>query len=208
MSIIVENLNKKYEDKVIFSKFNMQVDDGEMVAIMGDSGKGKTTLLNIISGLEKADSGNIIINGVSNPYEDKKQRIELYRNEIGFLLQNYALISEATVSENVDIALKYVSRFDRRARKEKALKRVGLEDKIREKVYKLSGGEQQRVALARIMVKDSSIILADEPTGALDPTNRTEVISILKEFRVNGKSVVIVTHDPIVAESCQRIIRI
>lgn len=208
MSVRVENLDKKYGDKILFSDFNMKIEEGEMVAITGDSGKGKTTLLNIISGLERADKGNIYINEKLNPFHNKKDSIQLYREEISFLFQNYALISDITVEENIDIALKYISRFERREKKEAALKRVGLESKKKEKVYKLSGGEQQRVALARIMVKKSSIILADEPTGALDPTNRDGVISILKDFQKEGKSVLIVTHDPVVAKECQRIIQL
>lgn len=208
MSIRVENLDKKYGDKILFSNFNMKVEEGEMIAITGNSGKGKTTLLNIISGLERADKGNIYINEKRNPFQNKKDSIQLYREEISFLFQNYALISDITVEENIDIALRYVSRLERKKKKEVALERVGLESKKKEKVYKLSGGEQQRVALARIMVKKSSIILADEPTGALDPTNRGEVISILKEFQKDGKSVLIVTHDPVVAEACQRIIQL
>lgn len=208
MSIRVEKLDKKYGEKILFSNFNMNIEKGEMVAITGDSGKGKTTLLNIISGLEKADKGNIFINEKLNPFNNRKESVQLYREEISFLFQNYALINDITVEENIDIALKYVSRFERRQKKDSALKRVGLESKKREKVYKLSGGEQQRVALARIMVKKSSIILADEPTGALDPTNRAEVISILKDFQKEGKSVLIVTHDPVVAKECQRIIQL
>lgn len=208
MSIRVEKLDKKYGEKILFSNFNMNIKKGEMVAITGDSGKGKTTLLNIISGLEKPDKGNIFINEKLNPFNNKKESVQLYREEISFLFQNYALINDITVEENIDIALKYISRFERREKKESALKRVGLESKKREKVYKLSGGEQQRVALARIMVKKSSIILADEPTGALDPTNRAEVISILKDFQKEGKSVLIVTHDPVVANECQRIIQL
>lgn len=208
MSVRVENLDKKYGDKILFSDFNMKIEEGEMVAITGDSGKGKTTLLNIVSGLERADKGNIYINEKLNPFHNKKDSIQLYREEISFLFQNYALINDITVEENIDIALKYISRFERREKKEAALKRVGLESKKKEKVYKLSGGEQQRVALARIMVKKSSIILADEPTGALDPTNRARVISILKDFQKEGKSVLIVTHDPVVAKECQRIIQL
>lgn len=208
MSIRIEKLDKKYGEKILFSNFNMNIKKGEMVAITGDSGKGKTTLLNIISGLEKPDKGNIFINEKLNPFNNKKESVQLYREEISFLFQNYALINDITVEENIDIALKYVSRFERRQKKDSALKRVGLESKKREKVYKLSGGEQQRVALARIMVKKSNIILADEPTGALDPTNRAEVISILKDFQKEGKSVLIVTHDPVVANECQRIIQL
>lgn len=205
MEIELKNITKKFGDREIFKDFNLSVEKGEMVAITGPSGKGKSTLLNIMGLLEKPDAGDVIIQGIKNPWSEKKQ-IALYRYTIGYLFQNYALIDQETVSKNLDIALAYVKTSNKKKMKEEALQRVGLLDKLNHKVYQLSGGEQQRIALARLILKKNDIILADEPTGSLDAANRDHVLKILQSFNDEGKTVIIVTHDPEVANACSRVV--
>lgn len=207
MEIELKNIYKKFANKDLFNGFNLTVEKGEMVAITGRSGKGKSTLLNIIGLLERPDAGDVIIQGNKNPWSEKKQ-ISLYRYTIGYLFQNYALIDQETVSKNLDIALAYIKSPNKQKLKEEALERVGLLDMLNSKVYQLSGGEQQRIALARLMLKKNDIILADEPTGSLDLTNRDHVLDILKSLNKDGKTVIIVTHDPKVAEECSRIVEL
>lgn len=206
MVIELRNVNKKFGDKEIFSDFNLSVKKGEMISITGQSGKGKSTLLNMIGLLEEPDSGEIIINGEKNPWKNNKKLVHLFRYTIGYLFQNYALIEQETVSKNLDIALAYVKGADKAEKKRKALERVGLLDKLNNKIYELSGGEQQRIALARLMLKENDIILADEPTGSLDVINRNHVLKILRELNEEGKTVIIVTHDHEVSQMCTRVI--
>lgn len=208
MGIIVDKICKKYGQKNIFDNFSLTINDGEMVAIMGESGKGKTTLLNIIGLIDCPDSGNIVINGMKNPWKKENDRINLFRYTIGYLFQNYALIDNETVNKNLDIALEYIKDNDKKLKKVQALKRVGLEDKINNKIFELSGGEQQRVSIARLLLKKNNIILADEPTGALDDLNKDKIISLLRDLNKEGKTILIVTHDKKVANKCDRIINL
>jgi putative ABC transport system ATP-binding protein len=206
MEIELKNIVKTYGDKRIFDQFNLSVKKGEIVAITGPSGKGKSTLLNIVGLLEAPDSGDVYIQGLKNPWKREKTKIKLLRDTIGYLFQNYALIDQETVSKNLDVALEYVRGVDKNALKRKALEKVGLSDKMHHKVYQLSGGEQQRVALARLFLKKSDIILADEPTGSLDATNRDRVLSLIQSLNQEGKTVLIVTHDPEVTKICTRVV--
>ncbi len=208
MLVELKNISKSYEEKKIFDKYNFRLEDGEMVAIVGDSGTGKTTLINIIGGLDEADEGQICIDEYICPYKSRKLKEKMYREYIGFLFQNYALVENYTVYENLELATKYVAKNARKRLCEEALSQVGLSDKRDVKVYKLSGGEQQRVALARLMVKPNKLILADEPTGALDADNRDNVVKILRGMNKLGKGVIIVTHDMLVANQCDRIVRL
>lgn len=208
MGIIVDKICKKYDKKSIFDNFSLTINDGEMIAIMGESGKGKTTLLNIIGLIDKPDSGNIIINGMKNPWKKEKYRISLFRYTIGYLFQNYALIDNETVYRNLDVALEYVKDKDKKEKKIQALKRVGLGDKINNKIFELSGGEQQRVSIARLLLKKNDIILADEPTGALDDLNKDKVMNLLIDLNKEGKTILIVTHDKKVGNKCNRIINL
>lgn len=207
MEFILKDICKTFGDKVIFNNFNLSVEEGDMVAIVGASGSGKTTLLNILGLLENPDSGEIIVNNLKSPFSQKK-KMHLYRYTYGFLFQNYALVPNMTVDENLNVALKYYKGNERESIKEMALVRVGLLDKKKQKIYKLSGGEQQRVALARLIIKPHTIILADEPTGSLDAKNRNLIISILKDLNKEGKTVVLVTHDPVVANACSRVVNL
>lgn len=187
--IEIRHLYKSFEEKQLFSDLNLTIEDGEFVVFWGESGCGKTTLLNMIGSLEKIGKGEILVNH-KNIFLRKNQR-EYLKNEVGFLFQNFALIESKTVRENLDMVKKQIrSEYT----VEQALEYVGLSDVIDKKVYKLSGGEQQRVALARLMIKKCSIILADEPTGSLDPNNADKVIELLKSLNRMGRTVVLVTH--------------
>lgn len=208
--IELNHIVKAYGARKIFQDLNISIEKGELVAIVGKSGEGKTTLLNIIGGIEPFDSGELIVQGIKNSAVDKASGIRLLRSEVSFLFQNFALIDECSVDKNLDLALKYVKQD--RARKEKqkedVLEKVGLIGYRNRPVYELSGGEQQRVAIARVMLKPTSILLADEPTGSLDIENRNLVVSLLKDLNSQGITVVIVTHDEWVATCCSRTIRI
>lgn len=208
--ITLNGIRKQFGDHVIFENFNLQVEQGEMIALCGQSGCGKSTLLNMIGLLETPDDGQLEIDGVLNPKPNSKRATLLARNTIGYLFQNYALVDNMTVDKNLDIALEYVkeSKQAKKELKQKALEQVGIADKINSKVYELSGGEQQRVAIARLMLKPCSIILADEPTGSLDPDNRDIVIDLLKHFNSQGKTILIATHDSNVSYACNRIVQL
>lgn len=188
--IIGRNITKTFDALTVFENLNFEIEDGEFICFSGESGAGKTTLLNIIGLLEPIDSGELQINGKT--YKSSRQKREYYKNEVGFLFQNFALMENKTVRQNLEIV-----KSDRSndISMEEALYRVGLADKIDSKVYTLSGGEQQRIALARLILKQCNIILADEPTGSLDKRNAGLVMGLLKELNREGKTVIIVTHD-------------
>lgn len=204
--IKIKNIKKSFDNKIIFYNFSENIFKNEIVAIVGKSGSGKTTLLNMIGGLEKIESGEIYIN---NLRVIGKNKIELYRNQVSFLFQNFALVDEWTVEKNLKIALTFKKREKGSSEILKVLKMIGLEDKLKEKIYKLSGGEQQRVALARIYLQDNPVILADEPTASLDKENRDLVFSLLRKLqKEKGKTIVIVTHDQELANFCDRVIEL
>lgn len=210
MIIELKNINKKYGSRELFQNLDFSIKKGEMVAITGASGSGKSTLLNIMGLIDKPDSGEVLICGNKNPYDKEKIKLNLFRNNIGYLFQNYALVDNYTVSKNLDIALEYVkvTDKDKKKLKEEALDKVGLLDKLNNKVFELSGGEQQRVALTRLMLKKNDIILADEPTGSLDENNKNIILKLLKQLNNEGKTIVVVTHDKVVADICHREINI
>ncbi len=176
--------------------------DNEFVAILGPSGSGKTTMLNIIGGLDRYDSGDLIINGRSTKnYKDRDW--DTYRNHtIGFVFQSYNLISHQTVLANVELALTIsgVSKWERKKRALRVLKKVGLKEHAKKKPNQLSGGQMQRVAIARALVNNPDILLADEPTGALDSTTSVQVMDLLKEV-AKDRLVVMVTHNPQLANT-------
>ena len=189
---------------------NLEFRESELVAVLGPSGCGKTTMLNIVGGLDKYTSGDLIINGISTKeYVDSDW--DAYRNStIGFVFQNYNLISHLTVIENVELALTLsgVSASERRARAEQALKEVGLETQFNKKPNQLSGGQMQRVAIARALVNNPDIVLADEPTGALDSVTSVQIMELLKEV-AKTRLVIMVTHNGDLADRyANRIIRL
>ena len=179
-AITLSNINKRFGEKVLFRDYSLHIEAGEFVAIKGESGAGKTTLLNIIGLLETPDSGSVTLCGARNPSFSSRAAVHLRRR---------------------------VGKAKGKAEKERiadALAQVGLSGYERRKVYTLSGGEQQRVALAKIIAKSPDIILADEPTGSLDERNRSYVMDILKELNRQGKTIVVVTHDPYVSDCATR----
>lgn len=188
--IELKNVSKSFENKKLFENLNMTIQDGDFVVFRGASGSGKTTLLNIIGSLEEADTGVVLVNG--KDISKKKYQKEYLKNQAGFLFQNFALMDEKTVRQNLNIVKPGIrSEYTM----EECLEYVGLSYKADTKVYKLSGGEQQRVALARLMFKNCSIILADEPTGSLDRENGKKVMELLKKMNQDGKTIIMVTHD-------------
>lgn len=202
----LRGVTKAYGDRVVLDRLDLAVSAGEMVALTGASGSGKSTILNIMGLLERPDTGTVRLFGVPAPRSGSQGAMRLLRNRLGYLFQNYALIDDHTVEQNLRVAQTYVSgtTAKRRAALAHALERVGLAGTERKKIYQLSGGEQQRVAIARAMLKPCDLILADEPTGSLDAGNRDEVLTLLQDMNAGGKTVVVVTHDPGVARACTR----
>ena len=189
---------------------SLRLRDSEFVAILGPSGSGKTTLLNLIGGLDRYDSGDLCINGVSTKrYKDRDW--DAYRNHmVGFVFQSYNLIPHQTILSNVELALTIsgVSKAERRQRARQALEAVGLGEQVHKKPNQLSGGQMQRVAIARALINDPDILLADEPTGALDSETSVQIMELLKEI-AQDKLVVMVTHNPDLAERYStRIVRL
>lgn len=201
--IKIENVSKSFGDNKIFTDFSLTINDGDFIVFAGESGCGKTTLLNMIGGLEKVDKGKIIVEDVDVTAE--KRLKDFYGNKIGFLFQNFALVENKTVVEN----LEFVQKKNRTSISvDEALEMVGVPDKKYEKIYKLSGGEQQRVALARLIIKKCSVILADEPTGSLDANNGRKVMDILHNINNLGKTIVLVTHNKEIIETEQEVIKL
>ncbi len=189
---------------------NLEIPDHEFVSILGKSGSGKTTLLNLIGSLDISTSGSIYINDV-NLMELNKKETALFRNQnIGFIFQSFYLESKFTVLENtcMPLTIAGVCRKEREEKAKKILIDLGLEEKINKKVSELSGGEKQRVAVARALISDPPIILADEPTGNLDNANGSEIMHMLKELAIKGKTVILVTHNEDYAKMADRIITI
>lgn len=196
MIVKVEGIQKQFDHKIILEDFNLSIKSGDSLVIAGESGSGKTTLLNLLSLIETPDAGKVFWREKQIKKVNTRETTKIIREEIGYLFQNYALIDNATVEENIKIGLNY--RKDGENKDElvkEALKRVGLENFQKRKIYSLSGGEQQRVALARIIVKPCSIIFADEPTGNLDEENSKRIMDVLFELNREGKAIVVVTHD-------------
>ena len=213
--VVLENISKSYhygkknEIKALVD-ITLTIDKGELVAITGPSGAGKSTLLHLIGCIDKANSGHYSIDGICiSKLKDRK--LSRIRNEkVGIVLQDFALIDEYTALENVMIPL-YFSKKKRRDRKRlaiEAMRAVGIESIKDQLASELSGGQKQRVAIARSIVNGPDIILADEPTGALDSATSLEIIDLLVDLNKQGKTVIIVTHDPLVSNACKRQIHI
>ena len=210
----IQNIRKQYKTgdlvQVALDGVSLTLRDNEFVAILGPSGSGKTTLLNVIGGLDRYDSGDLIINGISTKkYSDRDW--DSYRNHtIGFVFQSYNLIPHQTVLANVELALTIsgISRAERKRRAKAALESVGLGNQLHKKPNQMSGGQMQRVAIARALVNNPDILLADEPTGALDSDTSVQIMELLKEV-ARDRLVVMVTHNPELAEEyANRIVRV
>lgn len=202
--------NISYGNKKVLTNLSLSIEAVEFVAITGKSGKGKSTILNILGLLETTDSGKMIVDGMENIKPNSGRSMKVIREKISYLFQNFALVDEEKVNYNLKLALKYV-KISKKGKNEKiknALISVGLDGYEKRKIYELSGGEQQRVAIARIILKPSKIVLADEPTGSLDEENVKIVLGLLRELNKDGKTVIIVTHDKQLANECDRIIEL
>ncbi|MDR1354405.1 MAG: ABC transporter ATP-binding protein [Oscillospiraceae bacterium] len=206
----MQNVSKSFRQKKLFEDFSLRIDANEMLAVLGRSGSGKTTFLNILGCLTSPDSGKVVIENTEIKGPRDKNVLLLYRYVFGYVFQNFALIENESVSQNLDIALEYVnaSKKEKNRMKEAAVARVGLEGKLGNSIFELSGGEQQRVALARVALKPCTIILADEPTGSLDPENAAIILDEFVRFKNEGKTIVIVTHSDEITGRCDRVVRL
>ena len=213
MIIDLKDINKTYPGAVplhVLKDINLSIDRGELVSIMGASGSGKSTLLNIIGILDTYDSGEYYLDGVEIRNLSENRAAELRNKLIGFVFQSFNLISYKDAVENVALPLFYqgVSRRKRNMLAMEQLERMGLADRAHHLPSELSGGQKQRVAIARALITKPSLILADEPTGALDSKTSKEVMEVFRQLNAEGMTIVIVTHDPGVGEQTKRIIRI
>lgn len=216
MSALIEfqDVSKVYEmgDSVVRAAdhISMQIQKGEFVAIVGQSGSGKSTCMNIIGCLDVPSSGTYLLDGQDVGKMNKNQLAEIRNKMLGFIFQQYNLLPKLTLLENVEVPMMYagVSRSDRRERARVALEMVGLGSKVNHRPAQLSGGQQQRVSIARALVGEPAVILADEPTGALDSHTGREVLSLLQQLHAAGNTVVLITHDNSIAVQTQRIIRL
>lgn len=184
--IEAKNITKKFKEKIVFENLSFTVSSGSMTVITGESGAGKTTLLNCLGQLEKIDEGEILVEGKRINRGNLKN---FFRDYAGFLFQNFALIDNESVNKNLQLVTKDEKKIMA------ALKQFQAEHLFQQKVFRLSGGEQQRVALARLYLQDPRIIFADEPTASLDQKNKEIVIRTLKELNKKGKTVIVVSHD-------------
>ena len=189
---------------------NITIDPGEFVAIVGQSGSGKSTAMNIIGCLDVPTSGTYHLGGTNVSTMDDDQQAEIRNKMLGFIFQQYNLIPKLSVQENVELPLLYagVSSEERRERAVRSLERVGLADKRKNLPSQLSGGQQQRVSIARALAGEPSVILADEPTGALDSRTGREVLGFLQKLNQEGDTVVLITHDNSIAVKAKRIVRL
>lgn len=191
---------------------SLMINDGEMVAIIGKSGAGKSTLMHILGCIDDFEKGQYIFNGKDISKVNEKKSAAIRNSEIGIVLQEFALMEQYTVVENVIMPLFFTPKSGRRSEKEKRaleiLKRMEMDEYAHKKVNKLSGGQKQRVAIARAMINNPSVLLADEPTGALDVKTTDEIMKVFRNLNKNGTTVIIITHDMEVAGMCDRIIEI
>ena len=208
--IKLSKVYKSFDKRVVLSDIALSVSNKEYVCITGESGAGKTTLLNLIGLLDKPDSGEISINGKT--HFTSREILKLRRNFFGYIFQDYLLMNDKTVQENINIS-KNILKYENGKQDEKdineIMERVRLDSAyLNKKVYQLSGGEQQKVAIARMLLKPYELVLADEPTGNLDYKNKNEIIEIFKEIKKNKKTIICVTHDNDVADSADRVINL
>lgn len=206
----LKDIHKSYQqgsqEFPILKGIDLHVKEGDFLAIMGPSGSGKSTLMNIIGCLDKASSGTYHIEGTDVSELSDNQLSDLRNQKIGFVFQNFNLMPKLTACQNVELPLTYmkIPKKERRERALEMLRLVGLEERSDFKPMELSGGQKQRVAIARALVTNPSFILGDEPTGALDTKTSVQIMDLFKKFNDEGKTIVIITHEPEVAQLCKQ----
>ena len=210
----LKNIYKDYlqgkEAVPVLKDISLDVSEGEYVAIMGPSGSGKSTLMNIIGCLDKQTKGSFIFDGSDIMQANDKKLSEIRNKKIGFVFQNFNLLPRQSALENVELSLLYagVGKKERRQRAKAALEKVGLAERMFFKPTQLSGGQKQRVAIARAIVNNPKLLLADEPTGALDTKSGNQVMELFKELNDDGVTIVMITHEPDIARCAKRIMYI
>ena len=210
LSDICKTYINKENSHDVLHHVNLEIQDGEFVIISGTSGSGKTTLLNILGLIDRATGGNYILNGENITDMNDNAHAELRNKMFGYVFQSFYLIDELNIVENVCVPAGYAGerKKERNTRAEELLKVVGLGDKVHSRPSQLSGGEKQRVAIARALINNPKIILADEPTGNLDSNNSRIVMELLKKKYIEGKTIIMVTHDPSLEIYATKIIHI
>ena len=207
--ISVQNVSKQFGSREIFKDLSFDIEENEFVALVGPSGSGKSTILNMIGLLDTVDSGKILINGKVLPKVNSQSAVYYRRNVINYLFQSNALISTSSVKDNLMLAMTFsnFSRQEKEQRIKETLEFVGLQNRLNSKINELSGGEQQRIAIVRAILKPGDIVLADEPTGSLDPEMSQKAFDLIRTLRDQfGKTILVVTHNMEQARQCDRII--
>lgn len=210
MSDVVKCYTMGEEQQIALNHVNLAVHEGEFIAILGPSGSGKTTLMNIIGCLDVPTSGKYILSGSNVEDMDERELARIRNKEIGFVFQSFQLLPRLSALENVELPLIYkgVHATQRRKKATAILESLGLGDKLKNLPSQLSGGQQQRVAIARSMVTEPTILLADEPTGALDQKTGAQIMSLFKELNNAGRTIIMITHDKNIASHAKRIVHI
>jgi putative ABC transport system ATP-binding protein len=210
--IELEGVSKTYRTDSVqvhaLDNVNLVIDEGDLVAIMGPSGSGKSTMMNILGCLDAPTSGRYRLDGIDVSTLREKRLADIRNRKIGFVFQSFNLIPRTSALRNVELPLIYAGTRDRRGRAKKALEQVGLGERVHNMPNQLSGGQQQRVAIARALVTEPAMLLADEPTGALDSTTTVEIMELLVELNRAGRTVVIITHEDEVAAYARRVIEL
>lgn len=206
--IKIEHLAKSFGERTVFQDINLQFSAGKVYALIGNSGCGKTTLLNILAKLEPYDKGGISYRG-----QELKQikSHHFFKNELGYLFQNFGLLENETVAANLELGLigQKSTKQEKKQREEEVLEKVGLDYlTLDQKIYELSGGEAQRVALAKVILKDPPLILADELTAALDPETSQEIMNLLLSLKKPDRLIILATHNPVIWEKADEVIRL
>ncbi|MEG2835472.1 ATP-binding cassette domain-containing protein [Anaerorhabdus sp.] len=204
MKIEIKNLNKNFGNHVLFDNLNLEIESNKVTCIYGKSGCGKTTIIDIIGLIEKFNSGTVLYDGIA--IKSKNDVRNMLREKIGFIFQDFGLIENETVYQNMKMVYKVRKLKDQRTTIDNLLHDLNLENMLDRKVFELSGGEQQRVAIAKTILKNPDIILADEPTASLDTENKKIVLTMLRDFVDSGKTVIIVSHDSEILEYADIII--
>lgn len=208
MSVIkFENVSKQFHQQVVLEDFNLEIEANKITVLCGPSGCGKSTILNIMGLLDQPTSGTVELFGEKAPRPFSGRASKMLRTKIGYLFQNFALVDNKTVAYNLKIALEHV-KADKQEMIASVLRDVGLEGFEKKKIFQCSGGEQQRIAIARLLLKPCELVLCDEPTGSLDKDNKALVFDLLRTLKRRGKTIVVVSHDQDMVDVADTIITI